>query len=116
MSESVFSLKFAALPVAISALLHLFAFVPDGVTASSAAMLLIGIIYLLLAMGLRRNLRWVAWLTFLVMTFGAVAAYMVSGGSALHNAWFLAIALIDCVAAMVLFVCLWRPAQQNHGA
>ena len=77
MSGSLFSLKSAALPVSVSALLHIFVFVPDGLNARAAMMLAIGLVYILMAIGLRRNLRWVAWLTFLAMTFGAVAAYIV---------------------------------------
>ena len=117
MSGSLFSLRTAALPVFVSALLHIFAVVPDGLNAGSAMMFGIGIVYVLMAIGLRRNLRWVAWLTFLVMTFGAVAAYIVSGGgSTLHNGWFLTIAIVDLAAAIVLFVCLWRSGHQRRQA
>jgi len=109
MSGRLFSLKSASLPVMLGALLHLFAFVPNGLNAGAGIMIGIGVIYLLLAIGLRRNYRWVAWLAFLAMTFGAVAAYIISGdGTAMHNAWYLTIATVDLVAAILLFVCLWR--------
>ena len=115
MSGSIFSLKSAALPVFVSALLHIFVFVPDGLNADAGMMLGIGIIYLLMAVGLRRNLRWVAWLTFLAMAFGAVAAYNISGGgTALHNGWFLTIAIVDLAAAILLFICLWRSDQRSQ--
>jgi uncharacterized membrane protein (DUF2068 family) len=115
MSGNLFSLRTAALPVSVSALLHIFAFVPDGLNAGAGMMFGIGIVYILMAIGLRRNLRWVAWLTFLAMTFGAVAAYIVSGGgTALHNGWFLTIAVIDLAAAILLFICLWRSDQSSQ--
>jgi len=117
MSGSLFSLKSAAAPVGLSALLHIFAFVPDGLNAGAAIMLAIGVVYILMAMGLRRHLRWVAWLAFLAMTFGTVAAYIISGGgSALHNGWYIVIAIIDLVAAILLFTCLWRSDQSRQRA
>jgi uncharacterized membrane protein (DUF2068 family) len=113
MSGNLISPKLAAYPVLLSALLHLFAFIPDGLNAGSGILFGIGIIYVLLAMGLRRNKRWVAWLAFLAMTFGAVVAYMLTGsGTSLHDGWFLVICIFDVVAALILFVCLWRSQTQ----
>ena len=117
MSGSLFSLKTAALPVSVSALLHILSFVPDGLDVGAGLMFGIGIVYILMAIGLRRNKRWVAWLTFLAMTFGTVAAYLISGdGTELHDGWFLTISLVDLVAAILLFVCLWRSDQRGQQA
>ena len=110
--NGLFSLQTAALPMALSGLLHIFAFVVAGFTAFSGLMLGIGIAYCLAAIGLRRQWRWLAWLAFLVMLAGAVGAYVISGDAGLKGWWFLAIAIVDAVAAAILFGALWksRPA------
>lgn len=103
--------------MSVTAFLHIFAFVRDGLNASAGMMLGIRIVYILMVIGLRRNLRSVAWMTFLAMPFGAGVAYMVSGGGTeLHNGWFLTIAFIDHAAAILLFVCLWRSKQRSQQA
>ena len=73
----------------------------------AGTMLVIGLVYAAIAFGLRKEWRWLAWITFFVMLAGMIAAYA-GAGTGLHGWWYLAIALIDLVAAILLFGALWR--------
>ncbi|MEZ5812944.1 MAG: hypothetical protein R3D45_16160 [Rhizobiaceae bacterium] len=113
MLSSLFRSVTAAPLVFLSGLLHLPVFVADGMTAFAGAMAVTGLIYIAIAAGLRRGWRWLSWIAFLVMTFGAVAAYILAGSDAsLHRWLFLAIAVVDVLAAIVLFGSLWRAREK----
>ncbi len=109
METGIFSPRTAALPVLASAVLHVLAFVVDGFTAMAGAMVVIGLVYAAIAWGLRKGWRWLAWISFFVMLFGMIAAYA-SAGMGLHGWWYMAIALADLIAAILLFGALWKPA------
>lgn len=109
MISSLFRPATAAPLVFLSGLLHLPVFAVDGMTGFAGAMAVIGLVYIAIAAGLRRGWRWLSWIAFLAMAFGAVAAYIAAGTDAsLHRWLFLAIAIIDLLAAIILFGALWR--------
>lgn len=102
----------AAVFVLITSVLHMFAFTVGGL--STAALILIpgGVIYLLIAAGLNRNKRWLAWLTFFLTGIGGSIALAASFGAyPVPSWWYLGIMTADWIAAVLLFAALWRPAQ-----
>lgn len=107
-----------ALFVLTSAALHLLA--PLAGTFSAEAFLLVpfGCLCLLLAAGLTRRMRWVAWLSFFVM---GIACIVTIGQfwqpSRLPAWWWTLILIADALAVLALFAALWRPAPEHlaHG-
>lgn len=103
--------RLAAVFVLISAVLHMFAFTVGGL--STAALILIpgGVIYLLIAAGLNRGKRWVAWLAFFLTGIGGSVALGLSFNTDPVPAWwYLAIMAADWAATLALFAGLWRAA------
>ena len=96
----------------ISAVLHLFAFVLGGFTSDALMLIPFGILYILCAAGLARGWRWLAYITFfLVSIFGIVAFAQIWGDSAVPRWWYMAIVAADWVCAAALFAGLWsKPA------
>lgn len=98
-----------ALFVFISALLHIFAFVVGSVTADALMLVPIGIVYLLIAWGLTRGFRWLAYITFFVMCIGGIFAMsQLWTPSPVPGWWTIAIIVADWLAAAALFASLWR--------
>ncbi len=107
MESGLFTSRAAAIPIGISATLHLLAFVVEGFSAFAGAMFVVGIVYLAIAYGLRQGRRWLAWISFFIMLAGMIAAYS-TAGYGLHFWWWMAIAIADLIAAIVLFGTLWK--------
>lgn len=106
----MFSLKTASYPLLASAVLHLTAFFPLGFVTLAGLMFAIGILYIPIAYGLQRALRWLAYITFIFMLVGMIGAYANTGSaSALANLWFWAITAADFLTAIILIAVLWRP-------
>ena len=100
----------AALMFFLSATLHVVVIVLSGATylASMVSGLLICIV---LALGLMRQWRWLAYFAFLAALVGAIVAF--GNGMAefgLVQTAFFGIALADLAAALILFGLLWRSA------
>jgi len=99
-----------ALFVLISAALHFLA--PTISQLSSDGMLLLpfGILYGAMAWGLMRNWRWLAYVSFLTMLIGTSAALTGIWAASPVPSWvYLGIVIANFLAALSLFVALWRP-------
>lgn len=105
------SYRLAAVFVLISAALHFFAFTVGGLSTAALVLIPFGVVYLLIAAGLNRGKRWLAWLSFFVMGIGGSIALGLSyGNGPVPDWWYLAITLTDWAAALWLFVALWQSA------
>lgn len=101
--------KLAALMLQISGILHFIAPLFAGFSNDVMRMLPIGLIYLLLSWGVYRGWRWVGWIAFLILLPGAVFAFANAYSGTTIPAWiYAAITLADLLAAITLFVILWR--------
>lgn len=107
METGIFTSRAAAVPIGISAVLHLLVFVVEGFSAFAGAMFIVGLVYLAIAYGLRQGRRWLAWISFFIMLVGMIAAYS-TAGTGLHFWWWTAIAIADLIAAVILFGALWK--------
>lgn len=108
--NGLFSLRLAGLVTLAAALFFLLAFVTwGGFPVPAMAMAGFGLVMALSALALRRNWRWAGYFAFLLALAGSVTGYASAhDGSAFSNAWFTLAALVSLVAALLLFVTLWR--------
>ncbi len=106
----------AAVFVLISAVLHLLAFVVGGFAPRPMQFVPIGILYVLFALALMRHWRGFAYVVFVIMLLGSIAAlYESFGPSAIPGWWMIAIMVADVMAAIFLFKALWKPpAGRQH--
>ena len=93
----------AGLLILLSGLLHLVAIFTGGGAVGTATLLVIAIVYSLFAYGLQQERRWLAYVCYVVMLLGAIAAYL----STTNGVVFALIALTDAAAAIMLFIALW---------
>lgn len=108
-SDSPFST--AALLLLVSAFLHL---VVLGVSFGSYLVPMIGgaIMWFVIGAGLQRGLRWLAHIAFIVAMLGGIYAMGVAmGETGLTQLALYGIMAVDWIAAVVLFVALWRSPQ-----
>lgn len=107
--------RLGALFIAISAALHVFAFIVGGFSADALRLTPVGLVYALLAFGLTRGWRWLAYVAFIAMMIGGtVALGSLWAPSPVPQWWTLAIIAADWLAAAALFAALWRPARKTH--
>ena len=104
------SLSFAVIFVLVSAALHVIAPLLSGFSSEGLFLVPFGLLYGLIAMGLMRNMRWLAWVTFFILMFGGIFA-MASAMSAITvPSWIYSfIAAADWAGAACLFGYLWNP-------
>ncbi len=106
---SAFMYKLAALLLQISGVLHFITPLFAGFSDDVMMLLPVGLIYLLLSWGVYRGWRSVGWIAFLVVLPGAVFAFANAYSGTTVPAWiYAAITLADLLAAITLFVILWR--------
>lgn len=109
----IFTYQTAALFVAISAILHLISPLFAGFSDDVILLFPAGVFYLGVAWGLSKSLRWLAYLTFLILLFGAVFAFSLSfSGTTVPASIYGLIAITDLAALTILFVILWRSKPQ----
>lgn len=109
--------RFGAALIAVSAALHVFAFLVGGFSADALRLIPVGLIYALLAYGLTRGWRWLAYVAFIAMMVGGTLALgSLWTPSPVPQAWTIAIIGADWLAALALFVSLWRPAPASGNA
>lgn len=99
--------RLGALLMALSGVLHLPAPLFGGFDAMHIGLGLCGLAYIALSFAQRRSGRWLAYLVFLLMLAGAVAAYAASGCVALPMIVIWGIIAFDLGAALALMVDLW---------
>lgn len=103
--------RFGAALITVSATLHVFAFLAGGLSADALRLIPVGLVYALLAYALTRRWRWLAHVAFVAMMIGGtVALGSLWAPSPVPQWWTIAIIAADWLAALALFVALWRPA------
>lgn len=88
----------------LSGLFHLPLFWLEGISPRTKALFVIGILWIIMGLMLRRRHRWLAYVAFFLMLVGIVASVM-SLGTGLW--WWYLIGLMDVLAAFYLFRILW---------
>lgn len=98
------SLKLGGQFMMLSGLLHFL----SAAFGDTMIMASIGVLYLLIGAGLTRSMRWLGYFAFLFMIFGAVIAYgfLTTAPAPTWVTW--AIIIANVLAALTLFVALWR--------
>lgn len=99
------SLKLAGQFVILSGLFHFVA----AIFGDTLIMVGIGVLYVLIGMGLTRNMRWLGNFAFLIIIFGAVLAYGMLNAVPPPTWVTWAIIAADVLAALNLFIAIWRP-------
>lgn len=106
--KSLFSYESASNLVAVLALLYLvlLLFAAPG----QMSLLIVGIIFLAISWALRKHKRWLAYIGFVFLAFGASFAIAgVLGNFGFASLLYVAISAVHLIAAIVLFVLLWQP-------
>ncbi|MEJ6403254.1 hypothetical protein [Yoonia sp. 2307UL14-13] len=103
--------------VLISALLHLAALVFGGFSTDAIGLGVAGVVYLIIVAGLTRNMRWLAWITFFLVGIGGSVALSYVWADTTVPTWiFIGIVVADWLAALGLFVALWKPKDSRRQA
>ena len=105
------SLKLAGQFVILSGLFHFVA----AIFGDTMIMVGFGVLYVLIGMGLTRNMRWLGYFAFLIMIFGAVLAYGMLNVAPAPTWVTWTIIAADVIAALNLFVAIWRPKSAPTG-
>jgi hypothetical protein len=108
--------RIAAVLMVLNAALHALTFIPDaGFNRTAQLLMPFAPLYLLLAWGLWRQSRTVAWLQCFMALFGAVLAYLFMPLFALPEVWAWALVVLDIDIAVLMLLILW-PARQRASA
>jgi uncharacterized membrane protein (DUF2068 family) len=108
--------RIAAVLMVLNAALHALTFIPNaGFNRTAQLLMPFAPLYLLLAWGLWRQSRTVAWLQFFMALFGAVLAYLFMPLFALPEVWAWALVVLDIDIAVLMLLILW-PARQRASA
>ena len=103
--------RFGTLLILVSAMLHILTFVAGGFASEMMAFLPLGLVFGLIAFGLSRGWRWLAYVAFLAAMIGAVFVLSYLWTPIAAPQWTLiSIIAVNCLAAAALFAALWRPA------
>ena len=103
-----FKLRYAVIPLLVSALLHVLGFTLEGFANESLFLLFPAALYSLLSFGLLRDIAWVAWLTLACMIGGIVGTLIEFAGPLMAPAFVLiGIILADVLTAGLLVRGLW---------
>ncbi len=98
----------AALILAVSGGLHIAAGVASGFAPDGVSLLGFGVLDLVLAFGLFRGWRWLAYIVFPLIMLGAIAALAASfDPGPVPAIYYTAIAIADAACALALFLALW---------
>ncbi|MDA8602866.1 hypothetical protein N9M21_00395 [Alphaproteobacteria bacterium] len=108
--------RIAAVLMVLNAALHALTFIPDaGFNGTAQLLMPFAPLYLLLAWGLWRQSRTVAWLQFFTALVGAVLAYLFKPLFALPEVWAWALVITDVDVAVLMLLILW-PSRQRASA
>jgi uncharacterized membrane protein HdeD (DUF308 family) len=97
----------AGLFVILSGVLHIPMFITGGFTSKTIQMAVVGVILILLGLGLRKQKRILAYLAYVLMLLGVVAALTGLNAGPVPNVWWYIIAFVDAIAAITLFGIIW---------
>ena len=101
--------RWGAFFLLISAALHVFAWVPAGLSTDATALLPLGLVYAAVgAVGLLGR-RWFAYLAYFLASIGAIFLLgFVWSTSAVSAWWYVAMIAANTLGAIFLFTGLWR--------
>lgn len=97
----------AGLFLIISGILHIPMFLVGGFTAKTIQMFIVGLLWIGLGVGLRRQLKFLPCLVYVLMLSGIVAAITGLNVGPVPNWWWCLIFIADLLAALVLFRLIW---------
>lgn len=99
----------AGAAIAASGVFHLIAPFVSGFANESVPLFIVGVLYLALGEGLRRDKRWVAWIGFALMLVGTNIAWGSTYGDGPVPNWLWWLIILANLACFVnLFIALWR--------
>ena len=103
-----------ALFLLISAILHLIAPIVSGFSGDGLMLAAVGVFYLVATWGLLRGMRWLAYVMFIVLMVGSIAALTGIWALGPVPGWVYAgIVIANWIAVVMLFIALWRPAPKT---
>jgi len=105
--RTISNYKTAGLFLIISGILHIPMFLVGGVTDKTIQMAVVGVVWILLGIGLRRQMKYLAGICFALMLFGLVASMAGLNAGPVPNWWWWLIFLVDLIAAIFLFRIIW---------
>lgn len=95
--------------VLLSAILHVVAVAVSAFAPGTLILLPVAVVYFLIVAGLTRSMRWLAYIAFLVMGIGSIAAFGMLWSATGTLYWtYLLILIADLGAMAALFSVLWR--------
>ena len=97
----------AGLFLIISGLLHLPIMFWAGLAGFGTQMAIAGVIWILIGLGLRKHIRGLPYLAFLLMLFGLIYVFATLGSGPVPTWWWLLIGAADLLAALFLFRVIW---------
>jgi len=104
------SYRVGAIFLAISAILHVMSPIFAGFAGQAPVLFVVGLVYLAAAWGLMQTWRWLAYIFFIVLMIGSVAALLGIWTQAPVPGWIYAgIFISNWAAILALFVALWKP-------
>jgi hypothetical protein len=109
MKDKTSPMRYAAIPLLASAVLHVLGFALVGFAEESVFLLFPAALYCLLSVGLFRELTLAAWVTLICMIGGIVGTLIEFTGPLMAPAFILAMVILaDFVVAVHLVRALWR--------
>jgi|GEM_PF-1539759 len=106
--------RIGGLLLLLSAALHIFAFVVGGFSNDALRLIPVGLVYALVAYGLFCGWRWLAYIAFVMMMIGGIAALStIWSPSTIPVWWTILIIAADWLGAAALFGALWRSAPRK---
>ena len=110
-TKSIFNL--AAFLALLNTIVHITGAAIAGFASTAMPIIAGAVIWLIFTIGFKANLRWMAYIAFLVALFGGIYVYATASSSPIPQWASMAIVLLDILIALVLFVLIWRrPAKQ----
>ena len=107
-------MRYAIIPLLMSAILHLLGFALAGFPSGSLFLLFPAGLYSLLSVGLLRDMAWVAWVTLACMIGGIVGTFIEFAGPLMAPASVLiGIILADSMTAGLLIRGLWHSRKRH---
>jgi len=105
--KAVSHYKNAGLFLIISGLLHIPMFLVGGFTSKTIQMFIVGLVWIALGVGLRRQMKYLPCVVYVLMLVGMVAALTGLNAGPVPNWWWWLIFLADLIAAFFLFRLIW---------
>ncbi|MCG6901338.1 MAG: hypothetical protein LJE68_01530 [Rhodobacter sp.] len=120
MRKTLSSPRIAAYLLMLAGALHVVAFVMGGFTYGRMGLAPVGLLFFVMAFGLLRGWRWLAYVTYLGVGIGASFAIKAAlNPTEVANWWFYLIIAVDIAVVVVLFGFLWGhpgPARSEQDA